>query len=371
MYTVELEKDGLQKNFLEDRVRKINEQIDNIRDKNNIVVWGAGTHTDYLFKYTNVLKYKLMVVDNKKSGDYFGFEVVSPKVVDWKEITAVIISGRQSVMDIICELKSQYGYQGEIIEFYEPGEIWSFWQLNKNKNSCFWGDFPSFQEAAQAAGIWNETETFEQELKVLHKVLQEPQDWYWSQWMQKNLLRIYMENQQKHLHVIDFGGGFGQEYLNDRNILEDMQGVKWIVVDQQKHVAYGKEHLQTEKLLFSECLQEAAELAEEKCSLLIFGSVLQYIDKWKEFLQEVQNLDIPYILINRQHMAKRERICIQNMGAYNSMSAFRIFNEQELFGSFSAKYQLLDQKKYLQCGNIFYDLFVEEKCWLFRRKDIG
>lgn len=371
MYTVELEKEELEKNFLMDRVRKINQQIDNIRDKNNIVVWGAGTHTDYLFKYTDVLKYKITVVDNRKSGAYFAFEVISPKNVDWKKVTAVIISGRQSVADIICELKSHYGYKGEIIEFYEPGEIWSFWQLNKNKKSCFWGDFTSFQEAVQVAGIWNESETFEQELKVLRNVLQEPQNWYWSQWIQKNLLRIYMENQQKHLCVIDFGGGFGQEYFNDKNILEDMQEVKWIVVDQQKHVTYGKEHLQTEKLIFSECLEEAAELAEGKCSLLIFGSVLQYIDKWEDFLQEALNMDISYMLINRQHMAKRERICIQNMGAYNSMSAYRIFDERELLDSVSAKYQLLDQIKYSECGDIFYDLLVEEKCWLFRRKDIG
>ena len=53
------------------------------------------------------------------------------------------------------------------------------------------------------------------------------------------------------------------------------------------------------------------------------------------------------------------------------MSAYRIFDERELLDSVSAKYQLLDQIKYSECGDIFYDLLVEEKCWLFRRKDIG
>lgn len=368
MYTIQLEKEKIEKNFLEDKLRKMNEQLCDIKDKSNVVVWGAGKHTDYLFQYTDILKYKIKIVDNKRSGDYFGFEVMNPKDMDWKGVTAVIISSFKFTGEIICELKEKFKYQGEIVYFYDSEEIWGFWHLNKDKENCFWGDFSSFEEAAKQSDVWNESETFEQELKVLQRVIQEPQDWYWAQWLQKNLLRIYMENDQEHMHVIDFGGGFGQEYFNDRNILGGMKEIKWIVVDQKKHIAYGKEYLETEELRFTESLEEAMALTKGKCSFLILGSVLQYIDNWKEFLAKVLSLNIPYLLINRQHNAEKERICIQNMGGYNSRSVFRIFNKQELLDCITDKYELFDQIKYPECGAIFSDLYVEENCWLFRRK---
>lgn len=367
MYTVQLEKEQLEKNFYEDKLKKINQQIYNIKNKKDIIVWGAGKHSDYLFRYTNILKYKIKVVDNNKTGNYFGCEITSPEDIKWGEVTAVIISGHKSIEKIICELKEKYHYQGEIVYFYEQEEIWNFWELNKNKNSCFWGDFDSFADACKFADVWNESETFEQELKVLQRVLQEPQDWYWEQMVRKNLQRIYMENHQEYLYVIDFGGGFGQEYLNNRKLLSCMKGIKWIVVDQKEHVAYGKKYLETEELKFTESLAEAVKLTEGKCSLFILGSVLQYIEEWKGFLEDILKMNVPYLLINRQHMAKRERVCIQNMGAYNSSSVFRIFKKQDILDVVLDKYEMFDQKEYPERSVIFSDLFVEEKCWLFRR----
>lgn len=364
-----LSRDELEKNFLQDKVAKMNRQIYGIKDKEQLVVWGAGIHSDYLFKYTNILKYDFKIVDNKKSGEYFGKAIVRPNEIEWETVTAVIISGHKSIEVIIKELHEKYRYQGEIVFFYEPNEMWDFWKLNHDKENCFWGNFSSFEEASRVADIWNESETVESELKVLRQVMQQPKEWYWTQWLQKNLLHIYGELDKKHLSVLDFGGGFGQEYFNDRNLLKHMNDVEWVVVDQKEHVKYGQQFLENEQLKFAESIEKAGGLVKEKFSLLILGSVLQYINSWEEFLEQVIGVGARYILINRQNVADEERVCIQNMGNYGTKSVFRIYNEQELLDKLTTKYEIFDEYEYAFCGAVFSDLFVKEKCWLFKRKE--
>lgn len=367
MYSIQLEKEEMEKIFLKDRVRKINEQFCHIRDKSKIVLWGAGRHTSHLFWLTDLLKYEFRIVDNRALDidSYYGFHVLNPDTIDWGGVTAVIISSMKFAGEISRELREKYKYTGEIVQFYEPGELWEFWQLYPNKRFYFLGDFASFEEAEKVAPVWDESETFEQELKMVQEIPREPGERYWTQWLQKNMFRICGD--QGRLSIIDFGGALGQEYFNNRDFLCSIKQLSWVVVDQKKHVAYGKENLQTERLKFAYSLEEAVDITSGKSDLIILAGVLQYIDQWKDFLEKIMELNIPWLVISRQETAARERICIQNMESYNLRSVYRVYNRQELLEYIQDKYELIDSIKHHE-GVLFPDLPTEDECWLFKRK---
>ncbi len=102
---------------LEDAVNIINDKLHELKSYTNCLVWGAGFYSEMLFRYSDLLKYRISgVIDNSKYGDsFFGMEVSLPskELIDQAEV--IIIAVRAYVDEIVLDLTKKYDYHGRIL----------------------------------------------------------------------------------------------------------------------------------------------------------------------------------------------------------------------------------------------------------------
>ena len=369
MMIVNLTQEEKEREFVSYKVEMINRKLTSIKDKEKIVVWGAGMQTQQLMLYSELLKYEFIIVDNNLQGICMTHEVERPEDIKWDTITAVVLGAHKAIDEITVSLRNKWKYKGEIISFYEKNEIWDFWELNKSENSCWWGDFGSFEEAKKYADIWNLKNILKADIEMHLNKIKYPVEWYWTQWLQKNLLRIYMESGSQYLSVIDFGGGIGQEYLNDKIILKTMKNTEWCVVDQADYVDFGKNTLQTSQLMYETTFVDALKRLQNPCSVLLMIGCLEYIEEYENFIRDIFKYKIPYIVIARQSVADRMRICIQNMVGFGAQSVYHILEEKKLLTMMQEEYDIMDELEYHDHPTVFSTMMVREMCWVFKRRE--
>lgn len=114
------------------------------------------------------------------------------------------------------------------------------------------------------------------------------------------------------LHVLDFGGALGSTYMQHRKLLAGLQDCSWSVVEQPHMVACGKAEFATDTLGFFDTIQQCFSV--RPVNVVLFSSVLQYLEDPYELLKEVVKLAPAAIIIDRTPLAnKGERITVQHV----------------------------------------------------------
>jgi putative methyltransferase (TIGR04325 family) len=98
------------------------------------------------------------------------------------------------------------------------------------------------------------------------------------------------------LVVLDFGGALGSTYWQHRRIFEDWS-LKWVVVEQPHFVEIGQAEFENDQLKFAFSIEDAC--AGDKPHIVLFNSVLQYLETPYAFLESVENQDISAVFIGR------------------------------------------------------------------------
>lgn len=116
--------------YIEENATRINEKLIQLREKRNIIVWGAAENTVRLFQYTNISQYSIKgFADNQKAGtQFFGKAVMAPGDIVWSEVDAVVISSFYHENDIEEELYRKYAYFGMVVKLNEEGQAVPFYQ---------------------------------------------------------------------------------------------------------------------------------------------------------------------------------------------------------------------------------------------------
>ena len=132
----------------------------------------------------------------------------------------------------------------------------------------FKGPFSSWAEAASHSDGWNSPhlteKAFNSAIKVRDGLAEIEQDGV----IRDNIsysatilafLLISLSNNRNLLNIIDFGGGFGANFFQNRKIIHQLDGVaiKWNVVERPDIVKLGIEHFQTMELQFYPSLDYA------------------------------------------------------------------------------------------------------------------
>jgi putative methyltransferase (TIGR04325 family) len=147
------------------------------------------------------------------------------------------------------------------------------------------------------------------------------------------------------LHVCDFGGSLGSSYFQFREQFEDIDDLKWTVVEQEHFVAIGNSEIAFEQLTFEGTIEDALKVQQNQ--LLLLFSVLQYIPNALEFVQKIVSYKFEYILIDRTAFIERpnNRITIQVVPPeiYEASYPCWFFNESNFLSLFLRDYELLDQ----------------------------
>lgn len=145
------------------------------------------------------------------------------------------------------------------------------------------------------------------------------------------------------LAVLDFGGSLGSTYRQCRPLLEGLPDLHWSIVEQPNFVLLGRRKYETNILRFHESIQ--ASLAERQPDIVLFSSVLQYLDEPFSILDEVMHSGAKSIVIDRTpvHEGLEDLFAVQKVPAdiYRASYPARIFNRGAFESSLSPRYKLV------------------------------
>ena len=111
-----------------------------------------------------------------------------------------------------------------------------------------------------------------------------------------HMLRIAIENDNE-LRVLDFGGGFGSHYFQNRDMFKSLSKVKWYIVEQREIAEKGNLFFQNTELKFYEAIEQIS--IKQNLNIALFSGVLQYIEEPYSIVDQTIALGIDYILVDR------------------------------------------------------------------------
>lgn len=156
------------------------------------------------------------------------------------------------------------------------------------------------------------------------------------------LMWVAARNEGK-INVLDFGGSLGSSYFQNKEFLDSLKDYHWCIVEQPNFVATGKEKFENPKLHFfytvDECLQSYP------VDVVLFSSVLQYMETPFLMLDEIFSRNIKYIIVDLTRFLIKgpDRITIQKVPKwiYKANYCCWFFNEEKFLNHFSPFYDLI------------------------------
>ena len=177
------------------------------------------------------------------------------------------------------------------------------------------------------------------------------------------LMWIAAGNESK-LNVLDFGGSLGSSYYQNKAFLDSLKDVNWCIVEQSEFVRTGKESFANDRLHFFYSIKEC--LKSFKINVIMLSSVIQYIEKPYNLIDQIVSEGIDFIIVDRTPFIKgKDRITIQkvNPHIYRATYPCWFFNKEKFIDYFKRSYKLLLEFDALDKANIP----SEFKGFLFQR----
>ncbi len=148
------------------------------------------------------------------------------------------------------------------------------------------------------------------------------------------------------ISVLDFGGSLGNAYFQTKTFLDELKDVTWSVVEQAHFVDIGNSEFKNDRLKFYHSISECA--SKEKPNVLLLSSVLQYLEKPYEMLDEMLELNFDFILIDRTpiSLVNRNVIKLQKVppSIYKASYPCWFLNELDLIDKFAERrYKLVEE----------------------------
>jgi putative methyltransferase (TIGR04325 family) len=156
-----------------------------------------------------------------------------------------------------------------------------------------------------------------------------------------SLLWVASGNNGK-LGVLDFGGSLGSCYFQNKLFINSFAEIKWCVVEQPNFVKVGLESFSDEKLKFYSSIEEC--LNENHIQIILLSSVIPYIEKPYELLENIKSKKINFILFDKTPLIKgKDRITVQkvNPAIYNASYPSWFFNKGKFMNFMKPEYDLV------------------------------
>jgi len=154
---------------------------------------------------------------------------------------------------------------------------------------------------------------------------------------------LFTAQQQNRLQVLDFGGATGSMYYQYKPMLQHIQDLRWMVVEQSHFVAFGQEELQDDILRFYPDIKNC--LIESQPNLALLGCVLPYLEHPFDWLAELYETGIPYLLIDKHPVqpGSDDRLTVQktNPKVYDASYPSWFFGEQKFRAALQGRYEII------------------------------
>ncbi len=153
------------------------------------------------------------------------------------------------------------------------------------------------------------------------------------------LLKAASENDYK-LNVLDFGGSLGSTYYQNKDLLQHLKEFSWNIVEQENFVKEGKKTFENEVLKFYSNIDDC--LKENKINVLILSSVLQYLENYEKYINNLLEYDFEYIIIDRTSFINKSKTRIAKQIVpefiYKASYPIAFFSENKFLQQFKEKY---------------------------------
>jgi len=146
------------------------------------------------------------------------------------------------------------------------------------------------------------------------------------------------------LKVFDFGGSLGSTYFQNKKFLDGISNVSWSIVEQKHFVDVGRADFEDDRLKFYYDVKSCIESRKPK--VLLLSSVLQYIEKPYELLDELLKYDFEFIIFDRTpfSLENRDIIKLQTVPPYIYTASYPcwFFEFNKLLNYFKNKYKVVE-----------------------------
>lgn len=367
--------------FFEEKIEDINHIFETIVNK-KIAVWCLGRHTEKLMEYTTLLKYDVRFFVDKQADsvtkyEVYGRPVYSPKEADFENIDAIVISTYRYQKEILSDLNDM-GIADKAVTIYtekDEGEFYFLPQKN-NDNYYFTGNFRCWDDAEKSVTGYEDAAIAQKVLQATKQVMEGKACYerdsilFYNPEFNFRLIGIFglLVARKNHINILDFGGALGSEYWKNRSFLYKFgTEFTWNVVEQDSYVKLGKEEVSNEELKFYNNINQL----KDKIDLVILSGILQYLPDYKSILSQLLDLDAEFILIERQIVSDKSRICVQYVGKniYTASYPVHILEEKELLDIFMEKYKKVTEfvsevdpvKAYVDGKEFYYKGYLMER----------
>ena len=186
------------------------------------------------------------------------------------------------------------------------------------------------------------------------------------------LLWIASRNRNR-LTVVDFGGSLGSTYYQNRRYLRHLDHLSWNIIEQQKFVDCGRQHFQDDIVRFYDSLDEC--LTERNPDVILFSSVLQYLERPYNVLSDIVRREVPYVIMDRTTVIDdlADRLTVQHVpeSIYPASYPAWFFNKQKLVTFFADRYNMIAEFDALAGMIELGDTTAHDKGFIFMHKTIS
>lgn len=224
--------------------------------------------------------------------------------------------------------------------------------LPKRPAYGFLGQYANWQEASTAATGYDDVRILEKTKKAVKKVLDGnaafERDSIAFKVPERNetLMRAIGEAHSSHpesLTVVDFGGSLASAFLQHRQELHRIKNLSWNIIEQEQVVRAGRQLFHEPQLRFFAQLDEV--LRGGRPDIVLFSSVLQYLEDPASVIKAVQKHKVPYIFIDRTPVIEEsaDRLTVQRVDPriYPASYPAWLFSHEKLMKLFSQEYELI------------------------------
>ncbi len=176
------------------------------------------------------------------------------------------------------------------------------------------------------------------------------------------------------LNIIDYGGSLGSTYYQNKAFLSDLYSISWNIVEQKHFVEVGKQYFENDELEFYANIKNC--LGEKKSDVILFASVIQYLEKPYHILKKIMSWGFKYIIFDRTTFIvdNRDKLTIQKVPKkiYPASYPCWFFNIHKFYSFFYKDYELIADFN-AHSGKLRIDNTMSgfEKGMIFKRKKIS
>ena len=172
------------------------------------------------------------------------------------------------------------------------------------------GNYKTYAEALKKSNGYDGLEILSKVEDAIIRTIEEENIWerdgfiFQNPQPQLEIVNIIKNLKNKNLSIVDFGGGLGTLYLNNRELFKSVN--RYYVIEQNNFVVSGENISKKYNLpiKFKKSLDEIEFIPD----LIIFSSVLQYIPNLEEVLIKANKIAPKKIVIDRTCYTKKSKM---------------------------------------------------------------